>query len=449
LLAPLERTVEVKTMLGTIAAARAHCANSQGDSYSAAEYARQALGLLPDCNAFCQSIRIALITILGDAGWINGNLEEATRAYTEAIRIGREANNLHMVIIANTNVADIQMKQGQLHRAAETYTQSLHMAVRPDGQRSPLAARIFAGMGILSYEWDRLDDVEQNVRQCMALSRIWGDVSQQAYAYAIQARLEHARNNPEQAQAAIRRVEQLAGENSLSLSWSIHVKFELARVWLAQGNLEMPSQPLQKRGLQIKDEIPYRRESEYILLLRVLLARGDHEAAILLTNRSLHLAETTGQTGLVIEALILQALAHQGKKDTEQALAALERALALAQPEGYVRSFLDEGEAMTRLLCLAQSRQVGGGYVAVLLSKIGKTSGMTQPSMQLLIEPLTTREVEVLKLIESGCSNDAIAGQLVISIPTVKRHISNIYGKLGVKSRTQALAIGKELKIFD
>ena len=104
---------------------------------------------------------------------------------------------------------------------------------------------------------------------------------------------------------------------------------------------------------------------------------------------------------------------------------------------------------MTRLLCQAQSRQAGAGYAAVLLSRIGKISAMTQPSMQLLIEPLTTREVEVLKLIETGNSNQDIAGQMVISIPTVKRHISNIYAKLGVKSRTQAIAIGKELKLFD
>ena len=114
-----------------------------------------------------------------------------------------------------------------------------------------------------------------------------------------------------------------------------------------------------------------------------------------------------------------------------------------------MRVFLDEGEAMTRLLCQVQSRQPGNGYAAELLSRIGKNSGMTQPSMQLLTEPLTTREVEVLTLIKGGCSNQDIAEQLVISIPTVKRHISNIYTKLGVKSRTQAVAFGKELKIFE
>ena len=449
LLAPLDRTVEVKTMLGTIAAARAQCANSRRDTQAAVEYARQALELLPDCSSISQSIRSVATSILGDASWINGNLEEARRAYTEAIRIGREAGNLHMITIANSSIADILIVQGQLHRAADMYTQCLQMAVRPDGQRSPLAASIFASLGRLSYEWNRLDDAEKYIRECMELSQIWGDNGQQAYASAIQARLEQARNNPEKAQEAMREAERLMDEHPHSPYWSIQVKSVLARGWLAQGNLERPAQHLQKMGLQINDEIPFQREPEYVLLLRVLLARGDHDAAILLSNRLLQQAEKIGQMGLVIETLILQALALQGKKETEHALAALERALTLAQPEGYVRVFLDEGEAMTRLLCQAQSRQVGTGYAAVLLSGIEKISGMTQPSMQLLIEPLTTREVEILKLIHAGCSNQDIAGQLFISMPTVKRHISNIYAKLGVKSRTQAVAIGKELKIFE
>lgn len=449
LLSPLKATDEVRTMQGTIAAARAHCANTRGDTQSAAKYARQALELLPDCSSISQSIRSVTVSILGDASRINGNLEEAILAYTEAIKIGREANNLNMVIIANSNIADILMEQGQLHRAADIYARSLQMAVRPDGQRSPLAANIFDGMGRLSYEWDRLDDAEQNIRQCMEQSRIWGDIGQQAYAWAMQARLEQARNDPEKAREAMQEAERLIGNHPHSPHWSIQVRSDLARVSLAQGNLESPYQRVQKRGLKIKDEIPYQWESEYVLLLRVLVARCDYEAAIILSNRLLQKAETTGQMGLVINALILQALALQGKKETGQALVALERALALARTEGYVRSFLDEGEAMTRLLCQAQAHQVGSGYAAVLLSRIGKISGTTQPSMQLLIEPLTAREVEVLKLIKAGRSNQDIAGQLVISIATVKRHISNIYTKLGVESRTQAVAIGKELKIFE
>jgi LuxR family maltose regulon positive regulatory protein len=449
LLAPLEPTDEVRTMQGTIAAARAQCASSRGNSQLAAEYARQALELLPDCSSISQSIRSVATSILGDASWINGDLEQAKLAYAEAVRIGKEAGNLHMVIIANSSIADILMLQGQLHRAADIYTQCLQMAVRPDGQRSPLAANCLDRMARISYQWDRLDDAEQYIRQCMELSRIWGDIGQQVYAHAMQARIGQARNDPGKALEAIREAELLIAEHPHSPIWSIQVRADLARVWIAQGNLERLSQDFQKRGLKIEDEISYTREVDYDLQLRVLLAQGDHETAIIISNRLLQKAETTGQMGLVIEVLILKALALHGKKDTEGALAVLEKALILAQPEGYVRSFLDKGEAMTRLLVQARSRQVGAGYAAVLLGGIEKATGMTPPSMQLLVEPLTAREVELLKLIETGCSNQDIAGQLFISMPTVKRHISNIYAKLGVKSRTQAVAIGKELKLFD
>jgi LuxR family maltose regulon positive regulatory protein len=449
LLAPLEPTVEVRTMQGTIAAARAHCANLQGDTHSAAKYARQALELLPDCSSISQSIRSVATSILGDASWINGNLDEASRAYTEAIRIGREAGNLHMVIIANSNLADILMEQGQLHKAADRLTHFLQMAVRPDGQRSPLAGKLCAGLGRLKFERNQLKDADQYLKQCIDLCRQWGDIDLQAIAYAMLARLDQVQGHLETAVKAMREAEQLAAQHALSSGWSVQWMYEYTRFWLAQGNLEKPSQLIQKYVLSTEDEFPYQRLPVYVILLRVLLALSDYEAALALSKRLLQHAESAGAKGLVIEILILQSLAFQGKKDNDRTVAILERALTLAQPEGYVRIFLDEGETMTRLLCQVQSRQVGSSYAAELLSKIGGISTMTQPSMQLLIEQLTAREVEVLKLIKAGCSNQDIARQLVISIPTVKRHISNIYGKLGVESRTQAVAIGKELKIFE
>ena len=449
LLAPLEPTVEVRTMQGTIAAARAHCANLQGDTHSAAKYARQALELLPDCSSISQSIRSVATSILGDASWINGNLDEATRAYTEAIRIGRDAGNLHMVIIANSNLADILIEQGQLHRAEDTLTHSLQMAVRPDGQRLPLAGKLCAGLGKLAYERNQLKNADQYLQQCIDLCRQWGEIDLQAIAYAMLARLDQVQGHLEMATKAIREADQLAAQHALLSGRSVQWMYEHSRFWLARGNLEKPSQLIQKNVLSTEDEFPYQQLPEYVILLRVLLAHSDYEAALVLSERLLQQAESVGGIGLVIEILILQALAFQGKKDTNHCLAVLERALALAEPEGYVRIFLDEGETMTRLLCQVQSRQAGSNYATELLSKIGRISSMTQPSMQLLIEPLTAREVEVLKLIKAGCSNQDIAEQLFISTPTVKRHISNIYGKLGVESRTQAVAIGKELKIFE
>jgi LuxR family maltose regulon positive regulatory protein len=354
-----------------------------------------------------------------------------------------------MVIIANSNLADIMMEQGQLHRAQDTYTQALRMAVRPDGQKSPLAGSLYAGLGRLSYEWDQLDDAVQYTHQCIELCQQWGDIGLQAMAFAMLARIEQVRGNLEEAQGAVRGAEQLTAGQPLTPRHFVQVRSDLARFWLSQGAVDRSSQLIQKSGLTITDNIPYWQEPEYMILLRVLLAKGNYEAALALSKRLLLQAETTGRTGSLIEILVLQALAFQAGKDTGHSLPALERALGLAEPEGYVRLFLDEGEAMTRLLCQAQSRQVGSGYAAELLSKIGRVPGLTQPSMQLLIEPLTTREVEVLRLIEAGCSNQDIAEKLVISNATVKRHISNIYAKLGVTSRTQAVAMGKELRLVE
>jgi LuxR family maltose regulon positive regulatory protein len=151
----------------------------------------------------------------------------------------------------------------------------------------------------------------------------------------------------------------------------------------------------------------------------------------------------------MIEVLALQALAYHGKKDTLRAMQVLERALSFAQPEGYVRVFLDEGEPMAKLLFLAKSQRLGQGYASELLHT-QEIVTVTEPApAQLLIEPLTSRELEVLKLIESGCTNQDIAKRLVISIPTVKRHISNLYAKLGAKSRTQAVSLGRELGLFE
>ena len=247
LLSSLDPTVEVRTMQGTIAAARAHCANSQGDTRRAADYAQQALQQLPDCSSISQSIRSVATSILGDASWINGNLDEAAHAYTEAVRIGREANNLHMIIIANSNLAEILMEQGQLHRAGMIYTDSLQMAVRPDGQRSPLAGRIYAGLTRLAYERDQLEDASQYVHHCIDLCQQWGDIDQQAVAYALLARLEKVWGNLAQAREAMRDAEQLAGEAPVSPRRSMQVMPDLARVWLAQGNLEK-SIPTHSKG---------------------------------------------------------------------------------------------------------------------------------------------------------------------------------------------------------
>lgn len=449
LLSPLQPTVEIRTMNGTIAAAHAHCANLRGDTRHAADYARQALDLLPDCSSISRSIRSVATSLLGDASWINGNLDEAVQAYTEAARIGRDAKNLHMVIIANSNLANILMEQGHLHRALTVCEQSLQMAVRPDGQRSPLATGIHASLARLAYEWNQLEESSQYLRQCIELCEQWGDMDYQAVGYALLANLEFVRGNLNGAQQACNLAEEISAGYTLTPRLATLVKADLARFWLASGNAERAFQFIRKNNISAGDEIPHLQEPVYLILLRTLLAGGDYQTALTFSDRLLVDAENSESMGRMIEILVLRAQIFQKLKDTDRSLASLKRAVALAQPEGYVRIFLDEGESMARLLCQLQSRQVEPCYSAVILSQLQTAPGTMQTSMQLLVEPLTTRELEVLKHIQVGCSNQEISEKLFISIPTVKRHISNIYTKLGVSSRTQAISMGKELKLFE
>ena len=173
-----------------------------------------------------------------------------------------------------------------------------------------------------------------------------------------------------------------------------------------------------------------------------LKCNDDLRICLYLEGRSYRQNETS------IEVLVLQALIFQGKRDIDRALTVLERALSLARPEGYVRTFLDEGEQMAKLPHLAKARRIEIEYATELLSAMGEAAARPQAPVQLLAEPLSQRELEVLKLIEAGCSNQEIAARLFISIATVKRHISNIYAKLGVQNRTQAVSIGREPRLI-
>ena len=454
LISSLEPTDDARTMSGAVTAARAYRANMQGETRLAAKYARQALECLPASNDFSCSLRSVATSILGDACWLEGNLAEAQRAYADAVLISQAAGNIHMVIITNSNLADILVELGQLQQAARLYSETLKMATSSDGQISPLAEKVYAGLSRVSYEWNHLEDAEKYVQQCIELSRSWGSFESQAIGYVMLAGLEHVQGNPEKARGAMHAAEQLISEYSFTPWRSNSLKSALARLWIVQGDLERAFYLVQKSGITVDDipgegEISYLQEPLYLTLLRLHQARGDYDAALALSERLLQKLDGTKRTGWVIEILVLQALAFQGKKDNDQALAVLEKAFLLAQSERYMRLFLDEGEPMAKLLYQARSHRIGTGYAAELLSAMGNAFGSALPPTELLIEPLTLRELEVLKLIEAGCSNQEIAAELVISMPTVKRHISNIYAKLGASSRTQAVLRGKELNLFN
>jgi LuxR family maltose regulon positive regulatory protein len=195
----------------------------------------------------------------------------------------------------------------------------------------------------------------------------------------------------------------------------------------------------------MEDDFTLLREFEYLMLVRIFLAQKNFPAALSLSDRMRRSAVAAGRRGALIEILLLQALAYQEMDNYSDGLTALGQALSLAEPEGYVRVFLDDGAPMAKLLRHAGSKGLTPKYISWLLTQFeGKALITPQP----LIEPLSERELEILRLIASGKSNQEIAAQLVISIGTVKSHLSHIFNKLNVESRTQCVARARELKLL-
>jgi LuxR family maltose regulon positive regulatory protein len=232
-----------------------------------------------------------------------------------------------------------------------------------------------------------------------------------------------------------------------------------ARVWIAQGRLREALDWAREQGLSADDEPGYLREFQHITLARILLAqsRSSHpkrplNEAIGLLERLRNAAEEGGRMGSAIEILVLQALAYQARGDLPAALPPLERALTLAEPEGYVRVFLNEGADMQQLLREASRRGIMPDYTGKLLGEFKDEKETRQavapPAPQSLVEPLSQRELDVLRLFKTELSGPEIAHELVIGLSTVRTHTKSIYSKLGVNSRRAAVRRAEELGLM-
>jgi LuxR family maltose regulon positive regulatory protein len=227
-----------------------------------------------------------------------------------------------------------------------------------------------------------------------------------------------------------------------------------ARSHLLQGELAEALAWVRERGLSARDDLSYVREFEHVTLARVLLALHRTERseeslqdAVRLLDRLLAEAESGGRTGTVIEILTLQALTHQTYGDMPAALASLGRAVSLAEPEGYVRIFVDEGAPMGSLLRALASQGPAGRYSRQILA-ISSTTDHDRPSKQPLLDPLSERELDVLRLLGTDLSGPEIARELVVSLNTVRTHQKHIYAKLGVSNRRAAVRQGDQLKLL-
>jgi LuxR family maltose regulon positive regulatory protein len=457
---------EFRRLPGLIALIRGGQALGRGDLSKTEKYARRVLDLASDKDYLMLGGAAAQ---LGLVAWANGELDTARRMTADGIENLRLGGFISPAIGGAIVLADIHITQGRLHEAMSTYEEGLQWTTEPGTPVLQGAADMYVGMSSLHYEYNDLE----TATQCLLTSQSLGELAGMPQnPYRWRAAMAHIRQAQGDLDGALQLLEEAERVYDGNFSPNVRpVATRKVRVWLAQGRLGEALRWARERGLTVENELSYLREFDHITLARVLIAQyktnrveGDLHAALGLLARLLQAAEEGGRNGSVIEILILQALAYQAQGDQPRALGSLERALTLAEPEGYVRSFVDEGEAM-RSLIEKQSRNRDhplSDYVDKLLaafpqpiattpkSKIEnlKHLHLAQVQVSEIVEPLSERELEVLKLLRSELSGPEIAQQMIVSLNTLRTHTKNIYNKLGVNNRRAAVRRAEELDLF-
>jgi LuxR family maltose regulon positive regulatory protein len=397
------------------------------------------LAYLPEQDALLR----AMVTLnLAVAHYLQGQFEPAYQLLTEIITTGQTAQRMAPTLSAIYLNTQLLRARGALGQALQLCQEGLELVARRGWQDFPAVGFVYVALGDLLRERNELSTAAEYLEKGIELGQAGGHHHILTTGLVWLAWLRQTQGDVSGSQEAIRAALQFVQHDQGGRFWPLPPATCQARLWIAQGDLAAASRWAQASGLNPADgPITYHCEVEYLTLARLLIAEGKLEAAETLLLRLHRGAAPAGRNGNLIEILILQAITFAAQDRGEEALSALEQALSLAEPEGFARIFLDEGAPMAELLRRAVAQDLHASYALHLLDALGEAAAVPQP----LIEPLSERELEVLRRVAAGYSNQEIAQDLVVAVSTVKKHISNIYGKLEVGSRTQAVARAREL----
>ncbi len=428
---------------------RCQLACFQNNLAQAEPLARLALKDLPETD---HHYRANIHHSLGEAYREVGRWETAREHYLKVLALVQDPAFRFRSTHVYGALADVELRQGRLRDAAKYWEKALTVIEERDSWGYfplPLTGWVYIRMAEIRYEWDELSTAAELVAQGLELAELGGVVQALIVGYLLAGRLHLTAGDSEAAVHDLERAQSYL-ETAEFHHWISRFERLQVELWLAQGRLRTAVTWANK--VMHAGEVARRPQYEhaYLAAARVLIVKGDKAAL----RQALGLLETlggiageAGRTALQLETLALQALAHQRRGDEASALTAMEGALRLAEPEGYVRVFVDLGLPMARLLQAVRARKVMPDYVDRLLAAFGEA--WMAVAAQPLPEPMTRRETEILKLIAAGLTNREIAAQLIISPETVKKHAGNIYGKLNVSSRTEAAARARELGLLD
>jgi LuxR family maltose regulon positive regulatory protein len=435
-----------------LVALQANLACYRGEVASAADLSLEALELIPREDKVLQSRMANLIALnLGGAIELEDDLATATRDLTRAATLG----DVYAAATSTVIMAVVLMRQARLHEAATTFQRVLQL-IHEKGEKirqstSLVTGIAYLGLGELEREWNDLDAATDNLERGINLVAEGGDLGTLMDGYLVLARTALANRDDSGAWSYLDEAERLAMKlsNTPNTSW-IHTQMTSfrARFWLIQGDRTAAARWVRESGIQVSEDLDYRLHHAYATLARFLTADNRPGEALELLVRLLDGLEETRMTASVIELLSLQAVALNVQNKSAPAANVLARALSLAKPGGYTRLFVDEGAPMEKALRKIAKQGVEPDYVDRLLRAFAEIDDQIFSRPQALIEPLSSREVELLRLVAAGLSNREIAEELIISLNTVKWHSKNIYGKLQVHSRVQAIARAHELGLI-
>jgi LuxR family maltose regulon positive regulatory protein len=434
---------------GAIAIHRAGQARLLGDVAGTIAHARRALDLFDEDD---QVGRGAASALLGLAYWTNADLEAASALYAGAMPRFEKAGYLADVVGLSIALADMRIAQGRLHEAMRTYERGLELATRSGDVVLRGAADMHVGISAILLEGNDLAGAAEHLQQARDLGEENGLPQNPYRSRVAAARLRQAEGDLDGA------VELLSdAERRYLTDFSPPVRpvsAVKARLLIVRGNLPEAWAWTRANGLSAQDELTYVREFEHLTLARLMLAQATRDRAsapvddvLGFLDRLLAAAAGGQRAGSVIDILVVQALTHHAGGDRAAALAVLTRAIGLAEPEGYVRIFADEGPPMAALLKLAGRQPGAPSGARRLLAAVVAAEGPT-PTDQPLIEPLSERELEVLRLLQGDLDGPDIASELAVSLATVRTHTRNIYAKLGVNSRRAAVRRAAELGLL-